>query len=71
MPRKVRELEADLSKEGFSRQPGKGSHRRWVHPLHPGHVAMSGQPNADAKPYQEREVRQVLEQVREAKRRHP
>lgn len=42
MPRKVRELEADLRKEGFTRQPGKGSHRRWVHPLYPGHMAVSG-----------------------------
>lgn len=50
MPRKVRELEADLSKEGFSRQPGKGSHRRWVHPLYPGHVLMLGAASDDAKP---------------------
>ncbi len=42
MPRKVRELEADLQKEGFTRQPGKGSHRWWVHTLYPGHVAVAG-----------------------------
>ena len=71
MPRKVRELEADLQKEGFTRQPGKGSHRRWIHSLYPGHVAVSGQPGDDAKLYQEREVRQALDQVRQAKRRKP
>ena len=69
MPRKVRELEADLSKEGFIRQAGKGSHRRWTHPLSPGHVIISGNASSDAKPYQEREVRQAIEQVREAKKR--
>ncbi len=71
MPRKVRELEADLRREGFARQSGKGSHRRWLHPLYPGHVVMSGKASDDAKPYQEREVRQALEQVHEAKRRQP
>jgi predicted RNA binding protein YcfA (HicA-like mRNA interferase family) len=71
MPRKLRELEAELSKEGFTRQPGKGSHRRWVHPLYPGHVSIAGHSKDDAKPYQEREVRQAIEQVREAKRRQP
>lgn len=71
MPRKVRELEADLSKEGFTRQPGKGSHRRWVHPLYPGHVVISGAASSDAKPYQEREVRQAIDQVREAIKRQP
>jgi len=69
VPRKVRELEADLRREGFTRQSGKGSHRRWLHPLYPGYVVMSGKTGDDAKPYQEREVRHALEQVREAKRR--
>lgn len=71
MPRKVSELEGDLRREGFTRQSGKGSHRRWLHPLYPGHVVMSGKVSDDAKPYQEREVRHALEQVREAKRRQP
>ncbi len=71
MPRKVRELEADLTKEGFARQPGKGSHRRWKHPLYPGHVAMSGQPGDDAKPYQEQKVRDAIALVRKAKRGKP
>ena len=71
MPRKIRQLEADLRKEGFTRQPGKGSHRRWVHALYPGHVAISGNEGDDAKPYQEREVRDAIEAVREARRRQP
>lgn len=71
MPRKIRELEADLRREGFTRQPGKGSHRRYVHLLYPGHIAISGQEGADAKPYQERAVREAIETLREAKRRQP
>jgi predicted RNA binding protein YcfA (HicA-like mRNA interferase family) len=71
MPRKVRELEADLRRAGFTRQPGKGSHRRWVHPLHPGHVAVSGHEGDDAKPYQERDVRSAIQVVRDAQGRQP
>ena len=71
MPRKVRDLETDLRKEGFTRQPGKGSHRRWVHALYPGHVAISGREGADAKPYQEKAVRQAIQALRDAKRRQP
>jgi predicted RNA binding protein YcfA (HicA-like mRNA interferase family) len=71
MARKVRELEADLRRAGFTRQPGKGRHRRWVHPLYPGHVVISGQDGADAKPYQEREVREAVQAVRDAQRRQP
>ena len=71
MPRKLRELEADLHKAGFTRDPGKGSHRRWRHPLYPGHVAISGHEGADAKPYQEREVREAIEAVRKARRNQP
>jgi len=71
MPRKVRDLEADLRKEGFTRQPGKGSHRRWVHPLYPGHVAISSQEGADARPYQEQEVHKALDTVRKAKKGNP
>jgi predicted RNA binding protein YcfA (HicA-like mRNA interferase family) len=71
MPRKVRELEADLRKAGFTRQSGKGSHRRWVHTLYPGHVAISGQEGDDAKRYQERQVAEAIQTVRDAQGRQP
>jgi predicted RNA binding protein YcfA (HicA-like mRNA interferase family) len=60
VPRKVRELEADLRREGFTRQSGKGSHRRWLHPLYPGHVVMSGKTGDDAKPYTRNEKSAML-----------
>jgi predicted RNA binding protein YcfA (HicA-like mRNA interferase family) len=35
MPRKLRELKAQITREGFVYLPkrGKGSHERWRHPL--------------------------------------
>jgi len=32
MPRKIRELMADLEKNGFVNRGGKGSHRNFTHP---------------------------------------
>jgi predicted RNA binding protein YcfA (HicA-like mRNA interferase family) len=71
MPRKVRELRAELSKDGFvlERGRGKGSHTVWSHPLYPGHVTLSGQDGDDAQPYQEKQVRNAIHTVREAQRR--
>jgi predicted RNA binding protein YcfA (HicA-like mRNA interferase family) len=69
MPRKVRVLEADLLREGAQLTPGKGSHRKFTHPLVPGHVTLSGAAGDDAQPYQEREVRSFIRRIREARRR--
>lgn len=60
MPRKIRQLEADLARAGFQRQPGKGSHRKWTHPRVKIPVIMSGQPGDDAVPGQERDVRRAI-----------
>lgn len=64
MPRKIRELEADLARAGFTRKPGKGSHRKWTHPKHKGSVTISGQAGADAKDYQEEEVAAAIAAVK-------
>ena len=40
----------------------KGSHRNFWHPKG-GRVTVSGKPNDDAKPYQEREVRRAVEEA--------
>lgn len=61
MPRKVRELEAELAREGFKRTPAKGSHRKWVHPK--AQVTISGKPGDDAKHYQEEKVRAAIRQA--------
>lgn len=66
MPRKVRELIADLEKAGFTQFSGKGSHRKFSHRSYPGAVTLSGKPGEDAKPYQEKQVKQAIEVVHEA-----
>ena len=62
MPRKIRELIRDLERAGFCDRGGKGSHRHYVHPK--GIVlTLSGSPGDDAKPYQEKAVRQKIEEA--------
>ncbi|MDQ3706540.1 MAG: type II toxin-antitoxin system HicA family toxin [Chloroflexota bacterium] len=70
MPRKIRELKADLRKSGFGYRPGKGSHTIWYHDMIPNEIILSGNDGDDAKPYQERLVRGILDKLAEAQRRH-
>ena len=64
MPRKVRELVRDLLSAGFYEiTGGKGSHRKLTHPRYAGAVTISGQSGDDAKPYQEKQVSQAIEEV--------
>jgi predicted RNA binding protein YcfA (HicA-like mRNA interferase family) len=60
MPRKIRELKADLRRAGFIPEPGKGSHMVWRHGQSAARVTLSGGDGDDAKPYQERELRLAL-----------
>jgi predicted RNA binding protein YcfA (HicA-like mRNA interferase family) len=62
MPRKVRELIADLKSAGFIDR-GKGSHRNFVHGKGT-RITISGKAGDDAKPYQEKAVRKALEEVK-------
>ncbi len=63
MPRKIRELIRDLERAGFTNRGGKGSHCNFEHP-NGLRVTVSGNLGADAKPYQEREVKRVIEESR-------
>lgn len=63
MPRKLRELIADLERAGFVSRGGKGSHRNYLHPSGV-RVTLSGQAGADARHYQEKEVRQKISLTR-------
>ena len=63
MPKKIRELKKMLLKAGFQQLPGKGSHTNWIHPLYLGKVTISGKDSKDAKFYQEKEVKQAIEEV--------
>ena len=64
MPRKLRQLIADLEKAGFVNRGGKGSHRNYVHPKGL-RITLSGGSGVDAKHYQERDVRRALDALKE------
>ncbi|MEA5511213.1 type II toxin-antitoxin system HicA family toxin [Crocosphaera sp. UHCC 0190] len=64
MPKKVRELKQMLRKTGFIQKPGKGSHTNWVHSLYSGKITVSGKDSEDAKLYQEKEVKQAIQEVK-------
>ena len=70
MPRKLRQPRSDLQRAGFSVDHQRGSHQVRKHPLIPGVSAnLVGKDGADAKPYQEREVREALLRLADAQRR--
>jgi predicted RNA binding protein YcfA (HicA-like mRNA interferase family) len=62
MPRKVRELIAELMRAGFVDRGGKGDHRNFVHPKVTKPITISGAEGDDAKRYQERAVRRAIEE---------
>jgi predicted RNA binding protein YcfA (HicA-like mRNA interferase family) len=64
MPRKLRQLIADLEGAGFVNRGGKGSHRNFTHAKGV-RVTLSGNLGDDAKRYQERDVRRALDAVKE------
>jgi predicted RNA binding protein YcfA (HicA-like mRNA interferase family) len=60
VPRKVRQLVAELECAGFVLASGKGSHRKFRHPRFPGSLILSGQSGDDVHHYQERLVRNAI-----------
>jgi predicted RNA binding protein YcfA (HicA-like mRNA interferase family) len=72
MPRKIRELKAQITREGFVYLPkrGKGSHERWRHPLLSKTLTISGKDGDDVPLYLEKQLAQLfieLENLREDK----
>jgi predicted RNA binding protein YcfA (HicA-like mRNA interferase family) len=61
MPRRIQQLIRDLTRAGFINRGGKGSHRNYEHPKEM-RVTISGHLGDDAKPYQENEVKQRIEE---------
>lgn len=59
MPRKLRELRAELRRAGFVLAHTVGSHETWRHPSR-AKVVLAGRDGADARPYQERQVRATI-----------
>jgi predicted RNA binding protein YcfA (HicA-like mRNA interferase family) len=66
MARKLRELVQNLKEAGFYQISGggKGSHRKFAHAKYAGAVTLSGKSGGDAKPYQEKQVKQAIETVK-------
>ena len=71
MPRKIRELKADLRRAGFVLLPGqgKGSHAKWKHPVLADPVLLAGHDGDDVRQYQERTVLGAIRKVMEIQRR--
>lgn len=69
MPRKIRELKAQLVREGFIYLPkrGKGSHERWKHPLLGKTLTISGKDGDDVPRYLEKQLAQLLTALEDLK----
>jgi predicted RNA binding protein YcfA (HicA-like mRNA interferase family) len=65
MPKKIRQLKADLKKAGFSSRPGKGSHIVFCHDANPAlRVTVSGRDGDDADKYQVDQVYKAIKKVK-------
>lgn len=64
MPPKIRELIAELERNGFTNRGGKGSHRNYFHPLCSKIVTISGKTGSDAQKYQIKEVNEAVKEVK-------
>jgi len=62
MPKKIRKLIKDLKMAGFVNRRGKGSHRNFIH-VSGVVLTISGKSGDDAKPYQEKLVRQKIKEA--------
>lgn len=70
MPRKIRELKAQMAREGFVHLPkrGKGSHQRWKHPLLNKTLTISGKDGDDVPPYLEKQLLKLLNELEQLRR---
>ena len=69
MPRRVRQLNADLRRAGASIVRQRGSHATWQHPSISGVlIELVGQDGDDAQAYQERDLRAVLRRIADSHR---
>ena len=62
MPPKIIELISQLQNIGFENREGKGSHRNFTHKSG-AKITVSGKTGDDAKPYQIKVVKKVIDEV--------
>lgn len=69
MPRKIRELKAQIAREGFVFLPkrGKGSHERWKHPLIERTLTIAGKDGDDVPLYLEKQLAKLLSELEKLK----
>ena len=69
MPRKIRELKGQITREGFIYLPkrGKGSHERWQHPLIGKALTIPGKDGDDVPRYLEKQLAILLAELDELK----
>lgn len=70
MPRKIRQLQADLRRAGFRKLPkrGKGDHSLWQHTtVRAAIVGLDGKDSDDAKRYMEQNLKEALALVERTK----
>jgi len=60
MPKKIRELKSMLQRVGLVMRAEKDSHTVWSHAKLEESITVSGHDGDDAKPYQEKDVRQII-----------
>ena len=67
MPRKIRELKAQIAREGFIYLPkrGKGSHESWRHPLLRKTLTIPGKDGDNVPLYLEKQLAQLLTELAE------
>ncbi|MDI1248534.1 MAG: type II toxin-antitoxin system HicA family toxin [Lacunisphaera sp.] len=65
MPRKLRELIADLRRAGFVQEPARGSHRKFRHPKGITAILSGHHEGVDVHHYQEKQIRQKIEESRQ------
>ena len=70
MPRKIRELKAQLTREGFIYLPkrGKGSHERWRHPLLKKTMTIPGKDGDDVPLYLEKQLAKLLNTLKDLRK---
>lgn len=67
MPRKLRELRAEMRRHGARITAQVGSHEKWKHLLVADYyVQLAGADGDDAKPYQEKDVKRLIRKIRAA-----
>jgi len=64
MEGKIFDIELSLLKAGFTFRSGKGSHTVWSHVKLSYSLTISGKDGADADRYQERDVRNALQDLK-------